>query len=86
MLLPAYENVLKLTVRLPTRSPNVFMSVSMWEYFVFDFCVTKSATLFFPLGFNPWTTLTVWGLNAGGGKILHTCPDRPMESIQPPAQ
>ena len=75
--MPAYKNVHKLTIRLPTRSPHVFMSVSMWEHFVIDFCVTNSATLFFLPGFDPWTGWTVQGLNAGGGKILHTCPDQP---------
>jgi len=62
------------------------MSVSMWEHFVIDFSVTKSATLFFPLGFNPWTGLMVWGLNAGGGQDFNTCPDQPMEYTQPPVQ
>jgi len=61
MLLPAYKNVHELTVRLPTRSPHVFISVSMWEHFVTAFCVTNSATLFFPLGFDPWTSWMVQG-------------------------
>jgi hypothetical protein len=55
----------------------VFISVSMWEHFVTAFCVTNSATLLFPLGFDPWTSWAVQGLNASGRKILHTSPDQP---------
>jgi len=86
MLLPAYKNVQKLTVRLPTRRPHVFMNVSLWEHFVIDICVTNSATLFFSLGFDPWTGMMVRQLNAGEGKILHICPDQPMGSTQPSVQ
>jgi len=59
------------------------MSVSMWEHFIIDFCVTNSTTLFFPPGFNPWTGRMVQGLNAGGGKILHICPNNPRGSLSP---